>query len=206
MAALLASIHARRWAAACVITISLLTIQVGLATRSSSDNAAPTQPERVPAVPTAAMLVPVNGTVTMVSGNLVGVTESAGAAAVGFTFDVGTLVTRDGATAEMAALNPGDQVSMTVDARTGHIVHVRSEAPGHQWQRWLNIAGPLASLALAASLMMVIVRHWNLTPDLRLALAQLPLPTIGSFRKRVSRVNDASIDASRATSHSCGTA
>lgn len=206
MVAMHASNSIRRWTAACFVIAIVITVQFGVI-RSSLANSAPSnQPPQAASVSTVAMLVPVTGTVTMVNERLVGVIESHASSAVGFNVDTATLVTRDGEAAPISALRPGDQVAMTVDARTGQIVHLQSEPAGFAWQRWLNIAGPLASLALGASLIMLIVRRWDLMPHPRLGLLRLPEPTAHALRQHVTSAAGTSIDTPRATSHSCGTA
>lgn len=206
MAAMHASNSSRRWTAACFVIAIVITVQLGLVSRSQANPAPANQAPQGEGVPIAAILVPVTGTVTMVSENLVGVIETHASSAVGFNVDAATLVTRDGEAAPISALRPGDPVAMTVDARTGQIIHLQSEPAGFAWQRWLNIAGPLASLALGASLIVLIVRRWDLMPHPRLGLLRLPEPTAHALRQHVTSAAGASIDTPRATSHSCGTA
>lgn len=206
MAAMHASNSIRRGIAACFVIAIVIAVHLGLVSYSQANPAPANLPPQTKEVPAAAILVPITGTVTMVSENLVGVIETHASSAVGFNVDAATLVTRDGEAAPISALRPGDPVAMTVDARTGQIVHLQSEPAGFAWQRWLNIAGPLASLALGASLIVGIIRRWNLMSLLRLGLPRLPQPTAHALRQQVASAAGASIDAPGATSQSCGTA
>lgn len=178
MGTLSTSFEFRRWVLTASLTLLVVSLQVAHAARASNEGGADGSGGgvavgarmAVPVIP-----VQVSGTVVAAGDGLLGVHEAHAVAPVSFTLGGDALLIRDGAAAEVDDLRAGDHVRMTVDGRTGRILQLRADPVAAGWRTRLDTLGPLAALALVASLGFLAARRWvPIRPTLR------PRPTVGA--------------------------
>jgi len=114
-----------RWVVASLAMIAALCLVGQARADDRSDRARPATGHAVVSVP-----VEVSGTVVMHGDGRLGVLERGADSAVAFMVNETTTVVRDGQSATVADLRPGDAVRMTVDGRTGQVVTMRSVPAG----------------------------------------------------------------------------
>lgn len=114
-----------RWLAVGLALIAVSCVVVPVRADDGSD-----QVQRATGNVGPSMPVEVSGTVVMNGDSRLGVLERGSDAAVAFMVNETTTVVRNGRSATVADLRPGDSVRMTVDGRTGQVVAMRSVPAG----------------------------------------------------------------------------
>ncbi len=167
------SFETRRWIAAGAVAALVIALQIVQAARvtgvAATDRALVATAGPAPAVPaTPALLVSVSGSVVGVGDGLLGVQQTGAAGPVSFMIGADTLVTRDGRTAPISSLRPGDALAMTVDGQTGRVLQLRAEAASASWVERVGAVGPLAAVALVIAAALLLARHrgtaWAVLP------------------------------------------
>ncbi len=179
------SIDTRRWLAAGVCTVLLLSLQI-LYVAHLGDGASATSREQLPIHEmTPAVLVTVDATIVSVGDTFLGVRETPHGQPVSFTIGDGALMSRKGRTVHIADLRLYDRVQMTVDARTGHVLGLRADPAPRSWLLRLDTVGPLAAVALLVATVFLVVRSRR-DPSIRTLTPATVPAMLSAIRGRVA--------------------